>query len=53
MKDPYLYEGTDVLINIKDISDTKKLDSYENDMASLAIVKLLNENYEVNCLNDI
>ena len=53
MKDPYVYEGSGVLINLKDIHDQEKLDEYENAMASLAIARLQKEGMEINDLNDI
>ena len=36
-KDPYVYEGTAVLINKLNIRDSDKLDKAESDFASLAI----------------
>ena len=53
MKDPYVYEGSSILINLKDIRDQKKLDEYENAMTSLAIMKLQKDGMEVNSLNDV
>ena len=37
IKGPYVYEGTDVLINKLNIRDSEKLDNAESDFASLAI----------------
>lgn len=40
MADPYVYENTNVLINLKDIKDQTILDEYESTMANLALIKL-------------
>ena len=53
MKDPYVYENTNILINLKNIRNQNKLDEYENAMATLAITKLHKEKFEVNSLKDI
>lgn len=37
MKDPYLYEGTNVLKNLFDIHDGQKLDSVESGYAIINI----------------
>lgn len=40
MKDPYLYEDSDVLINLRGIKEQKKLNDFETTMARLAIVEI-------------
>ena len=52
IKDPYVYEGTDVLKNKLNITDDKKLDKAESDFASLAINKLKNSNFVLNTIYD-
>lgn len=53
MKDPYVYEGTNVLKNLANIKDQKKLDDYETTMANLGIIKLLKEYSYFNKVEDI
>ena len=53
MKDPYVYESSNVLINIPGIKEQKKLDDYESTMANLGIVKLLKEHSNISKVNDI
>lgn len=53
MKDPYVYEGTNVLINKAGINDQEKLDSYESAMANLAIVGLLKDPIRISGADDI
>ena len=43
MKDPYVYEGTNILINVPDIKNQEQLDDYETTMANLGILKLLRD----------
>lgn len=52
MKDPYVYDGTDVLINYLDIRDGKILDKAESDFAALAINHLKNNDFEFNSIFD-
>ena len=40
MKDPYLYDDVDVLINLQGIKDQSRLDDFETTMARLAMVDL-------------
>lgn len=40
MKDPYLYEDSNVLINLKGIKEQSKLDDFETTMTRLAIVEI-------------
>lgn len=51
-KDPYVYEGTNVLINKLNIQDPDKLDKAESDFASLAISHLRNSDFEVDSIYD-
>lgn len=53
MKDPYVYEGTNVLINIANIREQNKLDDYETTMANLGIIKLLKEYPNLDRVEDI
>ncbi len=52
MKDIYVYEGTNVLINKRNIKNNEDLDQFENAMTSLAIANI-NRNFKFNDLNDI
>lgn len=52
-KDPYVYEGTNVLINKLNIRDLGKLDKAESDFASLAISQLRNSDFEVSSIFDL
>lgn len=51
-KDPYVYEGTNVLFNKLSIQDPDKLDKAESDFASLAISHLRNSDFEVDSIYD-
>lgn len=53
MKDPYVYEDTNVLINLANIKDQKELDNYETTLSRIAIVDILNKPIEINDINDI
>ena len=53
MKDPYVYDGTNVLVNIPNIKEQNKLDDYETTMANLGIIKLLKEYPDLENVNDI
>lgn len=53
MKDPYVYEDTNVLINLANIKDQKELDNYETTLSRIAIVEILNKPIEINNINDI
>lgn len=53
MRDPYVYEGTNVLINNAGIRDAKKLDDYETTMSRLAIVELINSPIKITSTSDI
>ncbi len=56
MKDPYLYDGVDVLRNLAGIKDTEILRKAEADITSLAMSGVYNQHYEkfdTNTLKDI
>ena len=53
MKDPYVYEDTNVLINLANIKDQKELDNYETTLSRIAIVDILNKPMEISNVNDI
>ena len=52
MKDPYVYEGTNILINRLNIKDGEKLDKAESDFAALAISQLKNSDFAINSIFD-
>ena len=53
MNDPYVYEGTNVLINLANIKDQKELDNYETTITSIAIIELLKNPIIINSTYDI
>jgi cell filamentation protein len=53
IKDPYVYEGTDILVNKLNIRDSEKLDKAESDFASLAISQLRNEDFKIDSIFDL
>ena len=53
MKDPYVYEGTNVLINLADIKDQVELDNYETTLSRVAIVDILKNPIEITSTYDI
>ena len=53
MKDPYVYEGTNVLINLANIKEQEKLDNYETTLSRIAIVELLKKPIDIKSINDI
>ncbi len=53
MKDPYVYENTNVLINLANIKNQKALDDYETTLSSLAIVDILKNPINLNSVMDI
>ena len=53
MKDPYVYDDTNVLINLADIKNQKNLDNYETTLSSLAIVDILKNPINLTSVNDI
>lgn len=52
MKDPYVYEETDVLKNKLGIKDNATLDKAEADFVSIAASKLRNDNFQINSILD-
>lgn len=52
MKDPYVYDGTDVLINLGNFTNQDKLDEFESAMFKLAFISI-NENYHIKSTEDI
>lgn len=53
MADPYVYEGTNILINSKGIKEQSKLDEFESTMANLALTKLYKSNPEISSVFSI
>ena len=53
MKDPYVYEGSNVLKNLADIHDQNKLDDFETTLSRLAIVEYLKNPIEIKSTEDI
>lgn len=51
-KDPYVYEGTDILINKLDIRDSSKLEKAESDFAILGIAELRESNFAIESIFD-
>ena len=53
MRDPYVYEGTNVLINLANIKEQDKLDNYETTLSRIAIVELLRDPIDITSTKDI
>ena len=53
MKDPYVYEGTNVLINIANIKNPEELDNYETTLSRIAIVEMLKNPINITSTIDI
>lgn len=53
MKDPYVYEGTNVLKNKLNIKDNAKLDEAENSLSGLAMINLRNSDFSIKKLRDV
>lgn len=53
MKDPYVYEGTNVLINLANIKEQDKLDNFETTLSRVAIVELLKNPIDIISTKDI
>ena len=53
MKDPYTYDGTNILINKADIRNQAKLDEYETTMVQLALIDLMKKDFVINTVFDI
>ena len=52
MRDPYVYEGTNVLINKLNIRDEKELDDAESELIVFSIEELKQESFQINTIND-
>ena len=52
MKDPYVYEGTNVLINNLNIQDIETLEKAESDLVALAANNLRYSDFEINSIFD-
>lgn len=53
MKDPYVYEGTNVLINLANIKNQEELDNYETTLSRIAIVDILKNPIDIISTIDI
>lgn len=53
MKDPYIYQNSECLINKADIRDKYKLDEYENRMTNLALISLIKNSFKVYTSHDV
>lgn len=53
MTDPYVYEGTNVLINLANIKEQDKLDNFETTLSRVAIVELLKNPIDITSTKDI
>ena len=52
MRDPYVYEGTDILINKLNIKDEKQLNQIETSFAIFAIDELKNSEFQIESIFD-
>ena len=52
MRDPYVYENTDVLINKLDIKDGEVLEKAESDFLIIAVQNLKTSGFEINSIFD-
>lgn len=53
MEDPYVYKGTNILINKLNLKDQNKLDEFEGAMVTLALVRLQETPFIINSSKDI
>jgi len=53
MRDPYVYEDYDCLINKVQLKDKLKLDEFENRMTTLALVSIFKKNIEITSSKDV
>lgn len=53
MKDPYVYENTNILINLANIKEQRLLDDYETTLSRIAIVEMLKNHLEITSTKDI
>lgn len=47
MKDPYIYQDSNVLINKANIRDKNKLDEFENRMTNLGLISLIKDSFKI------
>lgn len=52
MKDPYVYEGTDVLKNLGNFTNQEELDEFESAMFKLAFINI-GDDFHITCTEDI
>lgn len=53
MKDPFVYKDTNILINKLDLKNQELLDQFESTMFQLSFMKILEEGFVVNSVNDV
>ena len=53
MKDPYVYDNTNILKNLSGIKQQETLNNYETTMVNLGIINLLKSNIIISKVNDI
>ncbi len=53
MKDPYVYEGTNVLINLANIKAQSKLDDFETTLSRVTNIELQKNSIEITSPKDI
>lgn len=53
MKDPYLYENSDCLINKANLKDKMKLEEFENRMTKVALVSIFKSEIRINNSQDM
>jgi len=53
MKDPYVYEGTNILINLANIEEQDKLYNFETTLSRVAIIELLKNPIDITSIKDI
>lgn len=53
MKDPYVYDGTDVLKNLGGFKKQEDLDEFESAMFKLAFINMNNNDYQIEKIEDL
>lgn len=53
MKDPYIYQDSEVLTNKANIKDKHKLDEFENRMTNLALISLIKDSFQIRTADDV
>ncbi len=53
MKDPFVYKDTNILINKLDLRNQELLDQFESTMFQLSFMKILEEGFVINSVNDV